>query len=90
MKLKLLKKVNDYMYVFPACQFPWSRHLCWRQGKDSSEGDTQAVQVISSDTEVSLQIQKQRQKPRNKNITKTKKLRSKGGFVPESGVTGSY
>ena len=81
MKLKLLKKLMIICMSFSlsVSMVPAS---VLAAGKDSSEGDTQAVQVISSDTEsesanTETETSIKRQKTRRQNITKTKKLRSR-------------
>ncbi len=81
MKLKLLKKLMIICMSFSlsVSMVPAS---VLAAGKDSSEGDTQAVQVISSDTEsesanTETETKHQETKTRRQNITKTKKLRSR-------------
>ena len=53
-------------------------------GKDSSEGDTQAVQVISSDTESESANTETETKNQETKHHKDKETEIKGGFVPES------
>ena len=76
MKLKLLKKLM-IICMSSSLSVSMVPASVLAAGKDSSEGDTQAVQVFQVIQKVSLQIQKQRQKTKKQNITKTKKLRSR-------------
>lgn len=76
MKLKLLKKLMIICMSFSlsVSMVPAS---VLAAGKDSSDGDTQAVQVISSDTESESANTETETKTKKQNITKTKKLRSR-------------
>ena len=88
MKLKLLKKLMIICMSFSlsVSMVPAS---VLAAGKDSSEGDTQAVQVISSDTEsesANTETETKHQETKNQETKhhKDKETEIKGGFVPES------
>lgn len=93
MKLKLLKKLMIICMSFSlsVSMVPAS---VLAAGKDSSEGDTQAVQVISGDTEsesANTETETKNQETKNQETKnqetkhhKDKETEIKGGFVPES------
>ena len=83
MKLKLLKKLMIICMSFrlSVSMVPAS---VLAAGKDSSEGDTQAVQVISSDTESESANTETETKNQETKHHKDKETEIKGGFVPES------
>jgi LPXTG-motif cell wall-anchored protein len=83
MKLKLLKKLMIICMSFSlsVSMVPAS---VLAAGKDSSEGDTQAVQVISGDTESESANTETETKSRETKHHKDKETEIKGGFVPES------
>ena len=83
MKLKLLKKLMIICMSFSlsVSMVPAS---VLAAGKDSSEGDTQAVQVISSDTESESAHTETETKNQETKHHKDKETEIKGGFVPES------
>ena len=83
MKLKLLKKLMILCMSFSlsVSMVPAS---VLAAGKDSSEGDTQAVQVISGDTESESANTETETKSRETKHHKDKETEIKGGFVPES------
>ena len=88
MKLKLLKKLMIICMSFSlsVSMVPAS---VLAAGKDSSEGDTQAVQVISGDTEsesANTETETKHQETKNQETKhhKDKETEIKGGFVPES------
>ena len=83
MKLKLLKKLMIICMSFSlsVSMVPAS---VLAAGKDSSEGDTQAVQVISGDTESVSANTETETKSRETKHHKDKETEIKGGFVPES------
>ena len=83
MKLKLLKKLKIICMSFSlsVSMVPAS---VLAAGKDSSEGDTQAVQVISSDTESESANTETETKNQETKHHKDKETEIKGGFVPES------
>ena len=83
MKLKLLKKLMIICMSFSlsVSMVPAS---VLAAGKDSSEGDTQAVQVISGDTESESANTETETKSLETKHHKDKETEIKGGFVPES------
>ena len=83
MKLKLLKKlmIICMSFILSVSMVPAS---VLAAGKDSSEGDTQAVQVISSDTESESANTETETKNQETKHHKDKETEIKGGFVPES------
>ena len=88
MKLKLLKKLMIICMSFSlsVSMVPAS---VLAAGKDSSEGDTQAVQVISGDTEsesATTETETKHQETKNQETKhhKDKETEIKSGFVPES------
>ena len=83
MKLKLLKKLMIICMSFSlsVSMVPAS---VLAAGKDSFEGDTQAVQVISGDTESESANTETETKSRETKHHKDKETEIKGGFVPES------
>ena len=83
MKLKLLKKLMIICMSFSlsVSMVPAS---VLAAGKDSSDGDTQAVQVISSDTESESANTETETKNQETKHHKDKETEIKGGFVPES------
>ena len=83
MKLKLLKKLMIICMSFSlsVSMVPAS---VLAAGKDSSEGDTQAVQVISGDTESESANTETETKNQETKHHKDKETEIKSGFVPES------
>lgn len=80
MKLKLLKKLMIICMSFSlsVSMVPAS---VLAAGKDSSDGDTQAVQVISSDTESESANTETETKNQETKHHKDKETEIKGGFV---------
>ena len=83
MKLKLLKKLMIICMSF-SLSVSMAPASVLAAGKDSSEGDTQAVQVISSDTESESANTETETKNQETKHHKDKETEIKGGFVPES------
>ena len=83
MKLKLLKKLMIICMSF-SLSVSMGPASVLAAGKDSSEGDTQAVQVISSDTESESANTETETKNQETKHHKDKETEIKGGFVPES------